>query len=145
VVWDVGPGAGRVVLWALFWSGWMLVFISTLLIDHFDLFGLRQVVLHARGRPYVEPRFRVTALYRVVRHPLLLGFIIAFWSAPRMTAGHLIFAAATTLYMLIAISLEERDQAAIHGEPYRAYRAKVPMLIPFLGGKPTGPVRADEP
>src|SRR5918911_465559 len=103
VVWSVENPAGRILLQALFWAGWLLVLISTFLINHFDLFGLRQVYLHQRGQEYKPLSFRVTAFYRVVRHPLLLGFIIAFWSTPRMTLGHLVFALATTAYILIAI------------------------------------------
>lgn len=130
-VWDVYSPPGRGLLWALFWFGWGLVLVSSFLTDHFDLFGLRQVYLYARGRPYQPVGFRVTGLYRHVRHPLLLGFLIAFWATPTMTVGHLLFAAATTAYVLAAIPLEERDLLAAHGEVYAAYRRQVGMLVPL--------------
>lgn len=130
VVWEVERPVGRVILLALFWAGWGLALWATFLTDHFDLFGLRQVYLHARGQPYKPVGFRTPALYRFVRHPLLLGFLIAFWATPRMTAGHLLFAAATTAYTLVAVRLEERDLVAFHGEAYREYRRRVGMLWP---------------
>lgn len=130
VVWSVENQAGRYVLWALFFLGWAMVLVSTFLINHFDLFGLRQVFLHQRGKEYKDLGFRTPALYRLVRHPIMLGFIIAFWSAPVMTVGHLVFAIATTLYILIAIQLEERDLSRIHGTAYEEYRQQVSMLLP---------------
>lgn len=129
-VWNVENIAGRYVLLALFAAGWLLVLLSTFLINHFDLFGLRQVYLY---HDYTPIQFRVSAFYKFVRHPLLLGFIIAFWATPRMSVGHLVFAVATTAYMLIAIQLEERDLASAHGEDYLTYRRQVPMLIPLPG------------
>ncbi len=132
VLWDVSSGAGRLAIWVLFWTGWAMVFTATFLINHFDLFGLRQVYLAWRGRPYTEIAFQVRRLYRLVRHPLLLGFIIAFWAAPTMTAGRLLFAAVTTGYILVAIQLEERDLAVTLGADYQAYRRRVPMLVPRL-------------
>jgi protein-S-isoprenylcysteine O-methyltransferase Ste14 len=131
VMWEVENSAGRFVLWSLFWLGWALVFVSTFLIDHFDLFGLRQVYLCLRGRPYTPPEFKATSLYKIVRHPLLLGFMIAFWSAPRMTYGHFFFATITTAYMLIAIQLEEQDLTTFHGEAYERYRREVRMILPL--------------
>ncbi|MFL6210612.1 MAG: methanethiol S-methyltransferase [Pyrinomonadaceae bacterium] len=131
VVWHVEHPAGRYILWALFFGGWAVVLISTFLINHFDLFGLRQVYLHQRGQEYTHAGFRTPFFYKFVRHPLLLGFIIAFWATPRMTVGHLVFAIATTVYMLIAIQLEERDLASIHGPAYEEYRKQVPMLLPL--------------
>ena len=131
VVWSVENAAGRLVLWALFWLGWLLVLVSTFVINHFDLFGLRQVYLNLRGAKYTSVPFKVSWLYRVVRHPLLLGFLIAFWATPRMTAGHLLFAVATTAYILVAIQLEERDLERAHGDDYRKYRSEVPMLVPL--------------
>lgn len=132
IIWDVAWTPGRVVLWVLFAAGWVTVLLSTFLISHFDLFGLRQVYLAWRGTPYTELEFRTSLLYRVVRHPLMLGFIVAFWAAPTMTAGHLLFAVATTGYILIAIQLEEHDLNAALGDQYRDYRGRVSMLVPGL-------------
>jgi protein-S-isoprenylcysteine O-methyltransferase Ste14 len=129
-VWEVESSAGRLTVWALFWLGWAIALAATFLINHFDLFGLRQVFLEWQGKPYTEIEFRVRLLYGVVRHPLLLGFIVAFWAAPTMTAGHLLFAAVMTAYMLLAIRLEERDLVAALGGQYRDYREEVPMLLP---------------
>ncbi len=131
VVWEVESPAAKAILWLLFAMGWTQVLVSTVLIDHFDLFGLRQVYLFARGKAYESPAFEESSLYKYVRHPLLLGFIIAFWATPRMTVGHLIFAVATTGYMLIAIQLEEQDLLAFHGGAYEDYRRRVPMLLPL--------------
>ncbi len=139
VIWDVAWPPGRIALWALFGAGWATVLASTFMINHFDLFGLRQVYVAWRGKPYTNLEFRTSLLYRVVRHPLMLGFIVAFWAAPTMTVGHLLFAAATTAYILIAVQLEEHDLTAALGEQYHDYRGRVPMLIPGLhrrGGHP---------
>ncbi len=132
VIWHVSAPAGRHVLLTLFWAGWAIVLTSTFMINHFDLFGLRQVYLAWRGEPYRDLAFRTTLFYRVVRHPIMVGFIVAFWATPTMTAGHLMFALATTGYILIAIQLEEHDLVAGLGDSYRNYRAEVPMLIPGL-------------
>ncbi|MGV0645236.1 methanethiol S-methyltransferase [Mycolicibacterium sp. XJ879] len=132
VVWDVTSSAGRVAIWTLFWIGWAMVFAATFLINHFDLFGLRQVYLAWRGQPYTELPFQVRVLYRLVRHPLMLGFIIAFWAAPTMSGGRLLFAAVTTGYILVAIQLEERDLSVALGADYQAYRRSVPMLVPRI-------------
>ena len=131
LIWDVRQPIGRLTLWALFWLGWATVLMSTFLINHFDLFGLRQVYLAWRGKPYTDLAFRTHLLYRLVRHPLMLGFIVAFWAAPTMTAGHLLFATGTTGYILIALQLEERDLVAALGNQYRDYRRHVPMLVPL--------------
>ncbi len=131
VVWNVENTIGRYILLALFWLGWVIVLVSTFLINHFDLFGLRQVYLYQRGKEYTHSGFKTPFFYKFVRHPLLLGFIIAFWSAPRMTVGHLVFCIATTAYILIAIQLEERDLASIHGTAYEEYRQQVSMLLPI--------------
>ncbi|MHB1421833.1 MAG: methanethiol S-methyltransferase [Gemmataceae bacterium] len=131
VVWEAAPPAGRLVLYGLFWSGWAIVLWSTFLTDHFDLFGLRQVYQHVSGRPYKPLGFRTPALYRFVRHPIMLGFLIAFWATPRMSAGHLLFAAITTAYIFVAVRLEERDLVALHGEAYREYQRRVGMLFPW--------------
>ena len=131
VVWEVRNLFASYVLWAIFFAGWAIVLLSTFLINHFDLFGLRQVYLHQKGQAYTHSGFRTPFFYKFVRHPLLLGFMIAFWATPRMTVGHLVFAIATTAYMLIAIQLEERDLADIHGAEYEEYRKRVRMLLPL--------------
>jgi methanethiol S-methyltransferase len=131
VVWSVEDLFGRLVLLTLFAFGWGLVLFSTFLINHFDLFGLRQVWLYLRGQPYTTLRFGTPGPYRLVRHPLYVGWLFAFWSTPTMTVAHLLFSVATTAYILIAIQLEERDLAREHGDAYQAYRRSVPMLIPF--------------
>ncbi len=132
VIWQVQSAILRSGLQALSMLGWGIVFYSSFLIDHFDLFGLRQVYLHLRGRPYEHHGFVTPAIYRLVRNPLMLGFLIAFWSTPDMTHGHLLFAITTTLYILVGIQFEERDIARILGQPYQDYRERTRMLIPFL-------------
>ena len=131
VVWSIEAPVGRIVLHGLFGFGWALVLISTFLINHFDLFGLRQVWLYLLGRPYTTLRFGTPGPYRLVRHPLYVGWLFAFWSTPTMTFAHLLFSVATTGYILIAIQFEERDLAHEHGDAYETYRGSVPMLIPF--------------
>ena len=131
VVWTVTDPTMRGVLWGCFAFGWLLVLVSTFLINHFDLFGLWQVWLQLMGRPYTELAFRTPGIYRLVRHPLYVGWLFAFWATPTMTISHLVFAIATTGYILIAVRLEERDLVAHHGQVYRDYRDRVPMLIPF--------------
>jgi protein-S-isoprenylcysteine O-methyltransferase Ste14 len=131
VVWALSSPPGSWLLRALFWAGWALAFVSTFMIDHFDLFGLRQVLLYASGRPYIPVGFKATGVYGYVRHPIMLGFLIAFWAAPTMTAGHLLFAGATTAYVLIALRLEEGDLMRFLGAPYGAYSEQVGMLVPF--------------
>ncbi|HZW51317.1 MAG TPA: NnrU family protein [Rudaea sp.] len=131
MVWQVDSLVARDVLWALFALGWATVLIGTFLINHFDLFGLRQVWLNWRRTPYTPPGFVTPLFYRVVRHPIMLGFIVAFWATPHMTLAHLIFAIATTAYILIALQLEEHDLAASIGEPYRDYQRRVHMLVPL--------------
>jgi methanethiol S-methyltransferase len=135
VVWTVHNAVAVKFLEVFFWSGWALLFICTVLIDHFDLFGLKQAWKYWRNEPYEPPAFRTPGPYRLVRHPLYLGFLIAFWSAPRMTSGHLFFAVMCTTYILVAIQLEERDLVAFHGESYRMYRRGVSMLLPLPGRK----------
>jgi protein-S-isoprenylcysteine O-methyltransferase Ste14 len=133
VVWDVQDPRGRGLLHAAFVFGWLLVLVTTFLINHFDLFGLRQVWLHLRGRPYTPLPFTTPGPYRLVRHPLYVGWLFAFWATPTMTVTHLLFAGVTTAYILLAIRLEERDLVAAHPE-YAAYRRRVPMLIPRSQG-----------
>jgi protein-S-isoprenylcysteine O-methyltransferase Ste14 len=141
IVWSVEDPAGRAVLWALFAFGWGLVLVSTFLINHFDLFGLRQVWLYLRGRPYATLRFATPGPYRLVRHPLYVGWLFAFWMTPSMTLAHLLFSVATTAYILLAIRFEERDMVREHGDDYERYRRSVPMLVPFTRrGSHTGPV-----
>jgi protein-S-isoprenylcysteine O-methyltransferase Ste14 len=129
-VWTVQNSAARAVLTAVGWSGWLIVFASTWMIHHFDLFGVRQVVLHARGERYRDLGFRTPALYKHVRHPIMLGFLIAFWATPDMSYGRLLFALLTTGYILVGIQLEERDLRGFYGARYDEYRKHVPMLIP---------------
>src|SRR5215204_291505 len=133
VVWSVENSAGVFVLSALFAFGWLLVLVSTFLINHFDLFGLRQVWLFLRGKEYNPLPFGTPGPYRLVRHPLYVGWFFAFWMTPQMTYAHLFFAIATTAYILLAIQFEERDLVREHGESYEAYRRAVPMLVPFTG------------
>ncbi len=133
VIWHVENAAGRGLLAGLSLAGWAIVFYSSFLIDHFDLFGLRQVVLHARGIEYRHHPFVERSLYRFIRHPLMAGFLIAFWVTPDMTVGHLLFAGVTTAYILFGITIEERDLVKFLGDDYMAYRRRTPMLIPHPG------------
>jgi protein-S-isoprenylcysteine O-methyltransferase Ste14 len=130
MIWSVDSPVGRTLLYSAFAFGWGLLLYSTFLINHFDLFGLRQVWLQLLNIPYQPLAFKMPALYRYVRHPLYVGWLFAFWSTPTMTVTHLVFAIATTAYILIAIQLEERDLVAAHPE-YESYRQRVPMLVPF--------------
>lgn len=132
VVWAVSHPAAIATVQAIFWIGWALVLVSTFLISHFELFGLRQVWARLRGHELPKPVFRTPSLYKRVRHPIYLGFLLAFWAAPTMTVGHLLFALATTGYILIGIFLEERDLIELFGEQYRRYRKEVPMLVPLF-------------
>ncbi len=129
-VWTVDNSIGRLILHGLYLLGWLIVFLGTFMINHFDLFGLRQVYLSLRNHEYNDLGFRTPFFYRFLRHPIMLGFIIAFWATPEMTVGHLLFAIATTIYILIAIQLEERDLVRHFGQQYQQYRRKTPMLIP---------------
>ena len=139
VVWSVDNRAGMLTLDFVFWLGWTVLLISTFLINHFELFGLRQVVARLRGRALPAPEFTTPLFYRHVRHPIYLGFLLAFWATPHMTAGHLLFAIATTGYILIGIYFEERDLIAQFGDRYRVYRQQVGMLLPRSSNVRRGP------
>jgi protein-S-isoprenylcysteine O-methyltransferase Ste14 len=146
LVWNVGAAAAAAI-WALCAAGWLIVLASTFMLSHFELFGLTQVFAALRRRPPPEAQFRTPLLYGLVRHPIMLGFVIAFWAAPRMSVGHLFFAAATTSYILLALQLEEHDLVASFGATYIAYRQRVPMLLPFvrLGSTAPGAARRIAP
>jgi protein-S-isoprenylcysteine O-methyltransferase Ste14 len=135
VVWSVGDPVVRTLLQAVFWLGWAVLLISTFLINHFELFGLRQVWANLRGQALPAPTFHTPLFYRHVRHPIYLGFILAFWATPQMTAGHFLFAAACTGYILIGIWFEERDLVAQFGQRYLLYRKQVGMLVPKFGAR----------
>ena len=144
VLWDIQDSMGRMALHALFALGWTIVLLSTFMINHFDLFGLRQVWLRLRGADYTEVAFVTRGFYNFVRHPIMLGFLIAFWSTPTMTMGHLLFSIATTGYIFIGIFFEERDLAAAHGRSFEQYRRQVSMILPLAKQK-SGPERAVSP
>jgi protein-S-isoprenylcysteine O-methyltransferase Ste14 len=136
IVWQLDSAPARAIAYALFAFGWGLVLVTTFLINHFDLFGLRQVWLHLLGKPYRRLHFVEPGPYKLVRHPLYVGWLFAFWSTPTMTASHLVFAIMTTAYILVAIQLEERDLVAEHGPSYESYRRRVPMLVPRSSRRP---------
>ena len=135
IVWDVHDPTGRLILRVLFGVGWLMVLVSSCMINHFDLFGLRQVYLYLRGYEYTALTFTTPGPYKLVRHPLYVGWFFAFWATPMMTAAHLVFAVLTTAYILIAIQLEERDLLAAHGQAYAEYIRHVPMLVPRFFAK----------
>jgi protein-S-isoprenylcysteine O-methyltransferase Ste14 len=136
LIWQIGQPQIAIAISCLSLGGWLIVLTSTFLISHFELFGVQQVVNNPSGRELPAPRFRTPFLYNFVRHPIYLGFLIAFWATPAMTAGHLLFAAVTTIYVLIGIMLEERDLTAMFGDDYRRYRDRVAMLLPWRSGFP---------
>jgi protein-S-isoprenylcysteine O-methyltransferase Ste14 len=133
VIWDVASSGFRMALWAVFWIGWLTVLISTFLINHFELFGLQQAWFHGRGHANSAPQLREPSLYRVVRHPMMAGFFLAFWGTPHMTAGHLLLAAGMSVYILVALHYEERDLVGLFGADYENYRGRVGMLLPRFG------------
>jgi len=139
VVWDVGDPLARAVVWVIFDLGWSMAVLASFLINHFDLFGVRQATALLRRHSSGPVSFKTTWLYSLVRHPIMLGFVLAFWATPRMTIGHLVFAGASTAYILIGIRLEERDLRRQFGAVYAAYQARVPRLVPRLGGGRTSP------
>ena len=142
--WEISNPVGRAAMHTLFALGWITVLLATFMINHFDLFGLRQVWLRVRGADYSEVAFVTRGFYNFVRHPIMLGFLIAFWATPTMTMGHLLFSIATTAYIFIGIFFEERDLAAAHGRSFEQYRRQVPMILPLSRQKP-GPERAVSP
>jgi protein-S-isoprenylcysteine O-methyltransferase Ste14 len=133
IIWKIEGGIARTIILGLYMAGVLVVLLSTFLINHFDLFGLRQVYLYLVGRKYTHLEFRTPFFYRYIRHPLYFGWLLTFWSAPVMTVAHLFFAAMTTAYILLAIRFEEADLITVHGEKYLRYRKQVPMLVPALG------------
>ena len=135
VVWNVENAVGKALLQGLFWLGWVILFASTFMINHFDLFGLRQVYLRLKSEPYRPVPFVEVALYRFVRHPIMLGLLIGLWATPYMSVGHLVFAAATTVYVFIGIFLEEHDTRRALGERYERYRRETSMIVPLPRGK----------
>ena len=144
VVWNIESPAGQMTMYSIFGIGFGLVLVSTFLINHFDLFGLRQVWLHFRKQPYTQLEFRTPLFYKYVRHPLYVGWFLAFWATATMTATHLLFAIMTSAYILMAIRWEERDLLLAHGDNYRHYREAVPMLLPAYNRTPAPPKRATE-
>ncbi|HVS32208.1 MAG TPA: NnrU family protein [Thermoanaerobaculia bacterium] len=140
VIWDLDGAAGT-IMQVIFWSGWILVLLSTFMISHFHLFGLKQVHQHLRGERLTDPEFDARALYRYMRHPIMAGFFLAFWATPAMTAGHLLFAVATTGYILVALQFEERDLLRSFGKKYEQYRREVRMFLPIRKASPAAGVR----
>jgi methanethiol S-methyltransferase len=131
VIWQVESSIGSMFLTGIFCLGWLIVLLSTFMTNHFDLFGLRQVYINFKGQEYSNLEFKMVGLYKLCRHPLMLGFIIAFWATPTMTTGHLLFAVATTAYIFIALQFEERDLLTFFGDTYKNYKEKVPMVFPY--------------
>lgn len=136
LVWNVNGSSGKAALYTVSGLGWAMVLISTCLISHFGLFGVQQIYSYFRGQDLPAQDFAMPSLYRLIRHPIYLGFILAFWATPKMTIGHLLFAVATTGYILVGIYFEEKDLIHFYGDRYREYRRRVPMLIPFIARKP---------
>jgi protein-S-isoprenylcysteine O-methyltransferase Ste14 len=146
VVWEVDAAWARATWWTIYVLGIALLLASTFVIDHFDLFGLRQVTLNLLGRPYTDPGFKVVLFYRFVRHPIYVGWLLIFWATPRMTLGHTLFATAMSAYIFIAVRYEERDLVSVHGADYVQYRRQVPMLVPRIGSRrPTNAIARTRP
>jgi len=145
IVWAVDEPSLRTLLYVLSTLGWVILLISTFLINHFELFGLQQAFNHWRGSRFEPPAFKTPAFYRYVRHPIYSGFVLAFWSTPRMTQGHLLFSIATTAYIFVGIFFEERDLIAHFGDEYRSYRQRVPMILPFIGRRAQSSGRSQGP
>jgi len=135
-IWIIENAVAHGVLVGLFFAGWVIVLLSTFMIDHFELFGLKQVLHNMRGQKAPSMAFKMVAFYRIVRHPIMLGFLIAFWATPAMTLGHMLFAGVTTLYILVALHFEERDLIAGLGDDYVRYRTRVRMIIPLPKHRP---------
>ena len=131
VVWKIDHAMAQLILTGLMFAGFLIVLYASFLIDHFDLFGLRQVFLYLRGKEYTDKPFATPTLYKLVRHPLYVGWIVAFWATPDMTYGHMLFSIVTTAYMFMAITLEERDLGRFLGDDYRRYRERTPMILPW--------------
>lgn len=138
VIWSIQNEIAAYAVWGIYFLGWAVVLVSTFLINHFELFGLAQVYRYFSDAEFKHSEFRMPFLYGLVRHPIMLGFIIAFWAAPTMTAGRLLFAVATTAYILIALHFEEKDLVEMHGEEYQEYQQSVSMIIPLPKSKKTG-------
>jgi methanethiol S-methyltransferase len=134
VVWDISAAWGQWLLWSLFILGWLIVLTATFMINHWHLFGLQQVSEDLQGKTLSEPKFMTPGYYRFIRHPIMAGFLIAFWATPHMSIGHLVFALAVTAYILVAVQLEQRDLTRMFGERYRAYMQRVPAFFPRVVG-----------
>jgi len=137
LVWQVTNGPTRIAIYGVYATGWLLLLVATFLINHFDLFGLRQVHLHYRGQEYTGLKFRTPGLYRLMRHPIYFSWLCIFWATPRMTIAHLVFSVATTGYILMAIQLEERDLIRAYGDAYQRYKRQVPSILPVRFGRET--------
>ena len=137
LVWQVTNGPTRIAIYGVYATGWLLLLVATFLINHFDLFGLRQVHLHYRGQEYTGLKFRTPGLYRLMRHPIYFSWLCIFWATPRMTIAHLVFSVATTGYILMAIQLEERDLIRAYGDAYQRYKRQVPSILPVPFGRET--------
>jgi methanethiol S-methyltransferase len=132
VIWNIDNSIIRMILYVFFFFGWMLIVLSSFAIDHFDFFGVRQVYLYWKGEPYTPVPFKVVSFYKYIRHPMMLGTVLAFWSTPTMTVGHMVFSSVFAVYMVIGLHFEERDLVNYFGETYIKYQKNTPMIVPFL-------------